>query len=430
MSYHFPPDAGVGASRPAKFAKYLPACGWDPIILTVKEKYYPMTDRSRAADLKDIREIYRTRMLPHPGNLYLTMKTLFRGRNHQSNPLAHDEVRNENVRRVGSLKRLLFSLEHLPDNKQVWIPVAVLHGLRIIRARKVECVLTSSPPMSCHVIGLLLHKLSGVKWIADFRDPWVSNTGKGADSRSRFSDIVEEWLEEATLRSAAKVVTASDGMQQDFCMRYQFVEPKIETILNGYDPDDHSDVTRLGARRDHEVFTLTHAGTMYKNREATPFLVGVSNLIKSGRIPKGRIQVNFIGEPGPIRGVLRNLGLTEVVKLIDFVDYRSCLQYLYASDALLLFAQGQPLQIPGKLYDYIAVGRVIIAFTGEGATADLVKRLDCGLIIDSDDPAIIAETVAGLYRQFEDGTLVGKRADMSGELTKRVLTKKLMNGIG
>src|SRR5690349_21131617 len=78
ISYHFPPDAAVGGMRPAKFAKYLPQFGWEPIILTVKQHYHRVTDPSKLADLGAVPHIYRTRMLPQPGRLYMTLKARVR----------------------------------------------------------------------------------------------------------------------------------------------------------------------------------------------------------------------------------------------------------------------------------------------------------------------------------------------------------------
>jgi len=47
ISYHFPPSAGVGSIRPAKFAKYLPQFGWHPYVLTIDEKYIASKDYTR-----------------------------------------------------------------------------------------------------------------------------------------------------------------------------------------------------------------------------------------------------------------------------------------------------------------------------------------------------------------------------------------------
>ena len=47
--------------------------------------------------------------------------------------------------------------------------------------------------------------------------------------------------------------------------------------------------------------------------------------------------------------------------------------------ALLIIQPDSPLQIPGKIYEYIAVGRPLLLIGGEGATAKLVERHQLGL---------------------------------------------------
>src|SRR5438132_11554717 len=73
ISYHFPPDAAVGAVRPGKFAKYLSRLGWQPYILTVKEQYFAATDRGRLHEVSHLPTL-RTRCWPAPLQLALSIK--------------------------------------------------------------------------------------------------------------------------------------------------------------------------------------------------------------------------------------------------------------------------------------------------------------------------------------------------------------------
>jgi len=80
IAYHFPPDGAVGALRPFKFAKYLPACRWEPYILTVKEKDYPVLDATRVGDQTEYSgKVFRTHMLVNPSELYRRLKRAYYG---------------------------------------------------------------------------------------------------------------------------------------------------------------------------------------------------------------------------------------------------------------------------------------------------------------------------------------------------------------
>ncbi len=428
VSYHFPPDASVGGMRPAKFAKYLPQFGWEPIILTVKQRYHPLTDQSKLKDLGLGPRVYRTRMLPHPGRLYLALKTRVRKATPglASTPVTASSSSHRGV--LSFIRRALGSLECLPDDKQVWIPAAVLIAAKIIRHHNVDAFLTTGPPMSCHVIGLLLKAVTGRHWIADFRDPWILSPEESGVPSTAFSRAVEAWLEKKTMLHADSVVFTTDRMQAYMHQRYPFLTSKTAVILNGYDPSDFNGGPIDACRSDRDTFTLTHTGTIYQKRSAESLLRCLSDLIHAGRIPRARVRVNFVGFTPTVRERAAQLDLADVVTVIDFMKYEECVDLLRRSDVLLLFAQGQPLQIPTKLYDYIAVGRPILVFAEDGATADLASRFPCATVVGSEDRELLEAKLTEMYRQFQRGALDVKESTTDGihrELTKVELTRKL-----
>jgi glycosyltransferase involved in cell wall biosynthesis len=431
VSYHFPPDASVGALRAAKFAKYLPQFCWSPIILSVRDSYYAAIDESKLKDVASVAQIYRTRMLPHLSRIYLSAKTRFQKReaDTESDKTKRSPTKGSTI--LSFPRRLFLSLECLPDEKQVWIPAATWVGLRIIAREKVDAIFTSGPPMSCHVIGLLLKAATGRRWIADFRDPWMTHREDFVLS-TKLSKAIEGWLEKQTIIHADKVVLATDRMQADLHQRYPESIGKTTVILNGYDPRDFDDHGLAQRPSDRQYFTLTHAGSIYYKRTAEPFLVGLSRLIKSGRIPRARVRVNFIGSSPGVQERCRELEIDDVVRVAGAMDYPGCIQCLYRSDVLLLFAQDQPLQIPTKFYDYVAVKKPILVVAEEGATVDLARNVGGPIVIRPNDGAHLETRLKELYGQFERNALSsGEWNDewIQRELTKVVLTRKLVNVI-
>ena len=428
VSYHFPPDVSVGGMRPAKFAKYLPQFGWEPIILTVEERYHPLTDQSKLKDLGPVPRVYRTRMLPQPGHLYLALKT----RVWKATPgLASTPAMTSSSSHRGvlsSIRRALVSLECLPDDKQMWIPAAVAIGAKIVRDHNVEALLTTGPPMSCHVIGWLLKAVTGRRWIADFRDPWVLHREGSLVPSTAFSRAAEAWLEQKTMLHADSVVFTTDRMQAYAHQRYPFLTSKTAVILNGYDPSDFNGRPIDGCRSDRDIFTLTHTGTIYQKRSAELLLRCLSDLIHAGKIPRARVRVNFVGFTPTVRERATQLDLADVVTVIDFMKYEECVDLLHRSDVLLLFAQGQPLQIPTKLYDYIAVGKPILVFAEDGATVDLASRLPGATVVGPENGERLESMLEEMYTHFRRGVLAVKESTTNGihrELTKVELTRKL-----
>jgi len=428
VSYHFPPDASVGGMRPAKFAKYLPQFGWEPIVLTVKERYHPLTDHSKLKDLDPALRAYRTRMLPQPGRLYLGLNGHVR--KPTTGPASTPPTTTSSTHRgaLSSIKRALGSLECLPDDKQVWIPVAVPIAAKIIRQHKVDTLLTTGPPMSCHVIGLALKALTGCRWVADFRDPWLLERDESPLPSTTFSRAAEAWLEQKTMLKADSVVFTTDRMQTYLHQRYPFLTTKTAVIPNGYDPSDFNRGAIRACRTDHDTFTLTHTGTIYQKRSTELLLRCLSDLIHTGRIPRARVRVNFVGSSPAVRERAIQLDLEDVVTVIDFMKYGECVDLLHRSDVLLLFAQGQPLQIPTKLYDYIAVRKPILVIAEDGATADLASRLPYATVVRPEDHERLEAKLKEMYTEFHSGALTVTESATDGihrELTKVELTRKL-----
>ena len=303
VTYHFPPDASVGALRPQKFVKHLPAFGWTPHVLTVEDRYSAAVDPARLHDVRAAR-IFRTRVLPSPwaaalGIRAALLRALGRGR-------ALEARVDRNVRMTfqerdhvsdglgSSLRRLLLSLGRLPDDQIGWLLTGVIRGLRIIRRESIEAILTSGPPHTAHLIGLWLKRLTRRRWVAEFRDPWVENPGKPRSFRSSLSDRLDARMERAVVRAADAVILLTDRTRDSFLRRYPG-EPtdKFVTLTNGFDADDFE---ALGLIAREPVFTIAHVGTLYFRRSPKALFEAITRLVREGKIPASRLRVVLAGE--------------------------------------------------------------------------------------------------------------------------------------
>jgi glycosyltransferase involved in cell wall biosynthesis len=405
VSYHFPPDAEIGGLRATKFAKYLPSCGFEPIVLTVKPRYYPRIDKSRERDTAHLRVVHRTTMLPHSSKIYLALKR--RVRRAPRHPEAAGTSTPEPEAKPTSIsfaRRAVFALESLPDDKQVWIPAAIARGLQITRRERIDWVLTTGPPMSAHLVGLALKRLTGVRWVADFRDPWINDYHRSLKINAVLR--AHRWLEKSVLLAADRVVATTQRVAEQFAAIHPEIAAKSEMIPNGYDPDDFPG-PEGSVERDPAVFTLTHAGTISSWRTAESLLEAVARLVDAGDLPRERIRIRFIGRSAATSSQAERLGLGDIVETTGFLDYDQSIQQLYASDLLLIFAQRQPLSVPGKLFDYLGTEKPILVLTGDGATADFTRDLKSTTVVDPDQPGHLDTKLRELWARFEAGDLAG-----------------------
>jgi glycosyltransferase involved in cell wall biosynthesis len=403
VTCHFPPDASVGALRPQKFVKHLPELGWTPHVLTVEERYHSALDPSRLADVRSAR-VLRTRVLPSPWGVLLGARgALFRafGRGRALEARADRNVRMSFQERDrvsdglgSSLRRVVLSLGRLPDDQIGWLLTGVIHGLRIVRRESIDALLTSGPPHTAHLIGFWLKRLTGRRWVAELRDPWVDNPGKPRSFRSTLSDRLDARMERAVVRAADVVILLTDRSRDSFLRRYPGeAAGKFVTLTNGFDADDFE---ALGSTARDPGFTIAHVGTLYFRRSPKALFEAVASLVREGKIPASSLRVVLAGEiaDGHLAEVAAT-GLGDMIVATGRVSHEQALAWMLRADLLCLFAQGQPEQIPAKAFEYLAAGPPVLAITGEGATGDLV--LKSGGLVVPDEAWAIADAIHQHY---------------------------------
>jgi len=433
ISYHFPPDAAVGALRPLKFAKYLPLYGWDPYILTVNPKYYESLDSSRVHEMPSLSRVFRTAMLPHPNTMYRYSKRLYfslTGRKQDfSRKLLESGGQRNSHRTVGKIRRFLSSLLWIPpDDVLGWLPFAVLRGIRLLRAHDITHIYTTNPPHSTHLVGLVLKALCKVHWVADFRDLWLFDK----PHQTKTAERVERWMERKVVEYADAIALTTDRMADKFRQTYSKVrETKFVTICNGYDAEDFNSILLPGDRR---KFTLTYIGSFYDKRTPEPLLHGVSELVAGNQIPRDALEIRLVGNCRHVNGrstndIAASLGLSSVVVVIDSVPYKRALEYVVNSDLLVLLAPDQPYEIPAKAYEYLAAGVDVLALTEEGATGDLIWKTGGGAVVEPRDTVGIKREVLQRYLKWAANGSDRRTRPSTDTLMydRRELTRKLVS---
>ena len=438
VCYHFPPDAAVGAIRVAKFAKYLPEFGWTPLVLTAKEKYYPITDQSRISEVIAHDKVFRSSVWPDSSVLYLWIKrwlyrTIGRENLFEENENSYrGPDRVETGGRLRSLRRHLLSLLAVVDYILGWIPPAILKALLIMRRHKIDCLYTSGPPHTAHIIGFVVKMLYGTRWVVDFRDPLILNPSiYNYRKKTKLSSAIEKWMERQIVTHADKVISVTKKMSQAFIELYpEMKKEKFETIPNGYDPDDFIGLPRpLG----NSKFKISYIGTFYRGRTPSDFLIAVRELIAELKIPRQNVEIHFIGPSHYSNGrsieeMVRREGLASVTKLMASLPYKEALREMAASHVLLLFATNQYYQIPAKTFEYLASGADIIALTSEGATADLLRETGCGVIVEQDSIEELKKALESYYQKYKTCNYQPRHLLSQKSLvrySRKILTKEL-----
>jgi glycosyltransferase involved in cell wall biosynthesis len=371
ISYSYPPRPEIGSVRLGALARYLPQFGWEPIVLTAQLPDGPRPPaRVIETPYRDVLGDWKKRLGLDAG----------RG--------LHDQLQLP-VSCIPGTKRLhsrvidwVGGMIAYPDPMKGWIPCAIEAVRRLVRSEKVDAILSSAHPPSCHLIGRSAKEILGCPWVADFRDLWTQHHYYSGGWIRR---TVEGRLERKTISCADALVTVSDPWAE--LLRQKFREQPVYWVTNGFDPDEFS----LEARELTKTFSISHTGQLYQGkRDPTLLLEVAADLIRIGAIPRAEMRIRFYGpqEPGWLPDLVQRCGLGDVVESGGLISRTEALAHQQESQLLLLLVGPDAPEFvghyPAKIFEYLGSKRPIIALGGpSGVVSDLLRETNAGIHIKS-----------------------------------------------
>ncbi len=387
LTMYFPPAGGGGVQRPLKFATHLPSFGIETHVL--------------APD--DPKWVHRDDEATPPTQAWVH-RAPFHGP--RGRIPSEDLYKLEGADRLRYQAGALFRRALVPDKSVTWAPNAIPAAIRIIRREGIDAVLTTSPPNSLNLMGAAVKRATGVKWVADLRDPLIADADNPVERLpARMKESVQKLVARVVASQADAIVTAWDGIADEI----REYEPKasVTVIPNGADYDDFQGLEYTPGDR----FRITHTGSFFGKRNPRPFLTA---LVES---KLETVTARFVGElTARDRDWAETLGLGDRLELLPFGSRRRSLAYQRDSEALLLLLpqageRGSPV-LPGKIFEYLAAERPIIAAVPpDGAAARLVRESGAGIVVPPDDVAGIREALLGLEARWRAGHLDGTPLD-------------------
>jgi glycosyltransferase involved in cell wall biosynthesis len=398
FAYYFPPLGGGGVQRTLKYVKYLPAWGFDSIVIAGGPRAYALRDGGLLDDVP-------------PGTVVIRARAL---------PLQQAQWKiGGALRRVGLSTRLVDEALW-PDGLVGWLPSAVWHGLRAARTRRPDVLYSTSKPETAHLAALIVHRLTGIPWVADFRDAWTLNPFGPASAGHGPLGEASTRLERAVVANASYVTVVDESfdvldLAQD--------DPRHVVIRNGIDPDD---LPAFEQRSDSsQRFRLSHVGTLYGSRDAAPVFAAIRELVRRGKLDRERFELRLVGHAS-----LRDSNLDSLpVSVLDYVDHQRAMAEMADASALLFYQPPNSRGSSGKIYEYLASGRPVLCVADPSNLAyRLVEELGAGVCADAGDvPAIagaIEQLVSGWNRR-EHTVAPHVRAEVLRRFSRRTLAGEL-----
>jgi glycosyltransferase involved in cell wall biosynthesis len=423
----FPPFSPVGYSiRVIKFIKYLPALGWMPVVLTIDDQKEYETTRKVGSEtlLSEISpqvKIYRT-AAGEPSLKFVKEEREFGQRNWLTRAI---------VKVTGGVRRWAFRNIFLPDRYLTWLPFAVRQGRKIVSNEGIDVIFSTCTPYSVTLAGACLKRLTGKPLILDFRDDWVGTPWY--HSRPKMIQMIERRLEGWAVKTADKVVVVTELSKNAFLDRYpKEPEDKFVFIPNGCDLEEFAALNSMAAVPNNSKFTIVHAGSLNDSnswtRSPATLFHAVQRLIQRQPELADDMALVFAGDfPERFRILADELGLSRVVKALGHLPHDEVLHLLKSADLLLAIGtQGCSTLIPGKLYEYWAIGGPpILLVKCCGAATSFIERYRLGLTVEPLDVVGIQQAILTVYRQSK--TASPMRISTAGieAYDRRALTQKL-----
>ena len=392
--FGFPPRAGSGIQRIVKFVEFLPQHDWEPIILTIPRWGNDISDDTWEKNIPAGTKIYRIFSLD-PMRILLALKN----RRRTSVP-STPSTSAHNASSPGLLAKLkdFYDRISIPDSAVWWIPSAVICGIYLIIRHNPDLIFTTSGPYGTSLAGLLLKKISGIPWIAEFRDPWTKNPLRKINENRRNT---EESMQKSCLRKIDGIIATTEPTLNGFLAISETGHlQKSAVITNGFSAENFPTET---SKSQTAAFKIVYTGMFYGDRSPEYFFDALKRCCDSSNDFRDKARVTIAGTiPDKYSRCLNEEPLRSIVEILGYVSHEQSINLINDADLLYLFlSKGEAEIYPAKLFEYLAARKNILAgIPPEGITAGVIDRFNAGVVTAPDDIESMRTAILNSFESY------------------------------
>lgn len=413
ITYYWPPSGGSGVQRWLKFAKYLPEFGWEPVIFTPENPDFDLKDESLLREISPQMEVLKFPIW-EPYQLFRKLKK-------EKLKDTAKILEKKEKSWVDKLGIWLRANVIIPDPRVFWVKPSVSFLTELIQKGQFDALITTGPPHSLHLIGLKLHQKTKIPWLADFRDPWSKWEFLDTLPISRPVRKRHEKLEKKILSTANAIVTISPSFQKDF---EKLSQRNIDLLTNGFDEED---LPKDWANRKPipEGIKIVYTGVIDAIRNPTPFLLALKNVFETS---ENRVQLRFVGKVSEEvkKLVSSDTWLEKNIRIEGYVSHEKVFDFYAKAHLLLLIltdTKNAKGNIPGKLFEYMATGRPVLALGDpHGDAAKILEAAGAGKVFLHTDIKGIEDYLRNFTASYETQPLPDiqkySRKNLTGQLAE------------
>ncbi len=387
IAYNFPPLGLSGVQRTLKFVKYMKQFDWEPTVVTSDEGNYFAYDESLISEV----EKQKIKVIRVGG----------KRKTQNTNGHINRKLPNEFFRKI---KRRIGQSLFIPDTKKIWAKKALKVTEKLVAQDTFHVLFVTGPPFSIFNTFRKIKSNYRIPLVVDYREVWY-------DSYFSFYPtpihrILQKKMEYKTLKSAEGIIVSNRKIKESLIKNFKFLTfNDIRIITNGFDPEDFVDITLIPKNNNRMRFFYSGIFSVY-NTPKYFFNAFKLLTIEQPDIAKN-IELHFAGFLRKVnRNLIKKLNLQEFVYDHGFISHKEALSKMVSSDVVWLTISDKMKNesiLPGKIYEYFAAKKPILACLPEGAAKIVAQEYPNSFICSSNNSNEIKEILIKIYKLYSEG---------------------------
>jgi glycosyltransferase involved in cell wall biosynthesis len=415
LTYNYVPYNVTGTFRIMRFVKYFPRFGIKPFIVTAEQGNHHM-NKNLEKNIPREAEIFRFKsQIPDVQEYNPKVSFLYDEHSNKFKIYA--------IKLIKYIKDIFFS----PDIYIIWCIRILPKLIRLIHKERIKMLMVTGGPFSLFLLGTIIKKITKVKLILDYRDPWQTNPNQLQQTliRRKLNRLYEVFC----LKNADLVIGTTIQIINKI---EQYYKGKTLVIPNGIDKDDFREINLSELKKDLFLIGYTGKFDVTSNSYNPTFFLEVFKKFISIHKEK-KIKLIVIGDANK-----KTITYIELISLSNFVIFKGPLPFheVIKEEAKcnillhFLYPTKAKDRISIKLLEYLQMQKPILSINTRNSPMEkIINNVKAGFVVENDDEVEILTKLNELYEIDMEKYLRERNDDYLKEYDVGCLTETLAKEI-